>query len=467
MKASKIQNLRNKKGANAYTQRDLAALLSFVRFRCLSADQLYRLHYRVSSNKSTTGGYSFFVKKFRYFKKDGVIQLVLSRNGLTPDIYALTGLGYRFVKEHFPDLFCDAEDEEDQIFSINIDYRKLNPAPSIIPHQYYLNNFAIDLLEMFHNVDGIKYVDERHMTLTKILRPDGLVLIPQKTVTVDGFQQTIPETRIFLECDMGTERTSVIANKCSCYRRFLASSDHNPNSRVAILFICKSSLPANLNDKKTLTFLKTQTARRRESTLRKCICDNIIDMIGDNTEVLVGSGQKLLDDVKRTYLYDYFSEHAEDCVNNTEEKIEDVLRDHHDSLEIRDVKKFSLMYLQNDKYAAYAKDQHSGKLFLFLDCRSDPLSAIHKIQWHKQISQDLISRGGKQIELVAVANDLQTFNTINQVCMLETSAYDHVLCTTMDRLRTLPLHKALFKVRSYGTAVFNSKFDEMIPTNIS
>ena len=466
MSASKIQKLRNKKGANAYTQRDLAALLSFVRFRCLSADQLYRLHYQVSSGKSTSGGHSFFVKKFRYFKKDGIIQLVLAKNGLTPDIYSLTGLGYRFVKEHFPDLFFDAQDAEDQIFSINIDYRKLNPSPSIIPHQYYLNNFAIDLLEAFHVIDDIKYIDERHMTLTKILRPDGLILIPEKKIMVNGIQQIIPETRLFLECDMGTERLSVIANKCSCYRRFLASSDHNPNSRVAILFICKSSLPINLNDKKTIAFLKTQTACRRESTLRKCICDNIIDMIGDNTEVLVGGGQKLLEDVKRLYLHDYLDGHTEN-IDNTEEKIETVLKDHHNTLEIRDVKKFSAMYFQNDKYAAYAKEPHSGKLLLFLDCRSDPLSAIHKIQWHKQISQDLINRGGKQIELVAVANNLQTFNIINQVCMLEAAAYDHVLCTTMDRLRTLPLHKALFKVRSYGTAVFNSKFDEMMPANIN
>lgn len=457
MTVSNITKIRKRKGLKAYTHREYEALLSILKYRCLSEDQIFRLHYDKKQG-SEPFGYDYFIKKFRYFRQDKVVELVYQQNDIVPDLYGLTGFGLRLVKKYFPDLF-EQPKLANNLFNWDIDTRRLTINPTFIPHQYYLNCFAIEFLDLFADVPNIQYIDERHMAISQSIRPDGLCIIPKRTVQIGNVKKEIPETHLFFECDMGTEPPNVITKKFTAYRRFLSSTDLDPNARRIILFICRDPLLPFANGLPENPGAESKSARKRIVRIKKSISDSVLDLVNDDLEILVATHFKLLSTLKLLYLPEYLGVDKKDLLPD----VENILHTYHPSLEIKDLDKLSRKYLNGLHYTCYAKEPKSQRLLLFLESFGDPMSAMHKIQWHQRISSLFLQATGRQMDLVIVANKEESISDMDEVCGFSTALYDNVYCTTVSRLQSLPLNEAIYKITHYGTAHFDSNMRNLIP----
>lgn len=458
MALSEIDKIRkSRRGVEAYTERDYNALLSILKYRCLSMQQIFDLNYSTNIVTGEATNISYAKKKMCCFRHDCLIEKVYNRDKDIPNLYALTGFGLRFLKKCMPHIFSP-ENNQDKIFSADISFRQLQLSPSLIPHQYHLNCFAIAFLQLFEQVTDKKYTDERHMQLSDVIRPDGLCIIPQKTVHVNGVEKTIPETHFFFECDMGTETPNFIKKKFTSYRAHLISSKHNPNIRSVVLFICKDPEISFVGGSNTKPSAESRLAINRINRLKASISEAVLDLIGERFEVLVATHFKLLTILKLLYLPEYLGVDAKTLLPSTE----NIIRSNHPDLEVKDVVRLS-KYTNGVEYSCYAKSQMSQKLFVFLECFGDPMSIIKKVEWHKKNTGEFTRATGKQLNLVIVGNKEQSIDSLNEICVLSNPKFDNVYCTTVNRLSSLPFHKAIYKITTYGTATFDETLNTLIP----
>ena len=90
---------RVEKVMNSYSERDYNALYSIYKFRCLSMNQIFDLHYRYTGDKENTPEY--LRKKIIKMKKDNLIEESRLVGKKTPTVYFLTNDGIQAVKLFF------------------------------------------------------------------------------------------------------------------------------------------------------------------------------------------------------------------------------------------------------------------------------------------------------------------------------------------------------------------------------
>ena len=132
------------------------------------------------------------------------------------------------------------------------------------------------------------------------------------------------------------------------------------------------------------------------------------------------------------------------------------------SLELKDAEKIK-PYTNNVLYDNYAKNNKHKQSFGFVEYFGEPLSVVHKIEYHKKNTTAFRQATNRTLLLVVVANKEDTLSTLNSTMELSNPKYDDVAFTTIGRLKQYPFNKAIFKFTSYGTAYFAEDFKSLIP----
>ena len=250
-----------------YSDRDYNALLSIYKFRCLSFEQIYDLHYKFSGNKKVTSEYCR--KKIIRMRKDNLIEESNTSSKKVPSVYFLTNDGIQAVRLFF-NLPSNIYDKNNRVRERGYyTYSEIKIADRFIPHQYNLNKFAMNSIS-FLGVNNIpySYVDERHVSETYGIRPDGIL-------SFCGID-------IFLEMDMGTESLAQLKSKWNHYRNYMHSQNYIDNGKkIIIFFIC--------NNKGNI--------KERIKVIKSSLNDNFIDCL-EEIDVYVGIPEKLMSVLK-------------------------------------------------------------------------------------------------------------------------------------------------------------------------
>ena len=444
-----------------YSEREFQALLSLYKYRCLSFDQIYTLHYNKSKLGTRDVDTGYMRRRMAQFKKDGLIEKMAKVEKDCPPLFMLTTDGIKVVRTYF-NLSTEEDGNDDGIFATNLSYTEIKIEPKFAFHQFYLNSFAINMNKLFANVSDYAYVDERHMSKSLNIRPDGLCVIKKQVVKVNDQEITIPETHFFLENDMGTETITRIRQKFESYRAFLESSRVDNDIRIVVLFICKD---ANLDLKEVTDnilvkqYQESPGIKKRIKNIKKAISEAMLDYVKDNVEVFVGTQPRLLAALKVLYLPMYCGMDRRALLPDTMSVLQ-----RYEELEFKDVDKL-LKFTNGVSYDYYAKSDIYHKSFIFLEYFGDPMSVIHKMEFHKKNTLAFRQAMHRPLNLVIIANKEENLVMLNEVCDLSNPKYDSVMFTTVNRLKRYPLEQALFKFTSYGTATFNNKFNNMVPDN--
>ena len=444
-----------------YSEREFQALYSLYKYRCLSFDQLYFLHYAKSKLGTRDVDTGYMRRRMAQFKKDGLVEKMAKIEKDCPPLFSLTTDGIKVVRTYFN---LSAESDKDDIFATDLSYPEIKVEPKFAFHQYYLNAFAINLNKMFADVRDYAYVDERHMKKSENIRPDGLCVIQKQKVVIDDQEVVIPETHFFLENDMGTETIGKIRQKFERYRAFIESSKHNNDIRLVVLFICKDNAISakDIVDNSNLrNYQESSGIKKRVKNIKKAIAEAMLDQIKNGVEVFVGTQPKLLAAVKCLYLPEYLGMNKKALLPKTDEvlaKFSGV------DLDFKNVQKLK-PYTNDVEYDYYAKSDIYHKSFIFLEYFGDPMSVIHKLEFHKKNTLVFRQQMHRELNLVIIANKEENLIALNNAFDLSNPKYDAIMFTTVSRLRDYPLETALFKFTSYGTATFKDKFRTLVPDN--
>lgn len=444
-----------------YSDREFNALLSIYKYRCLSFDQIYLLHYSKSKLGTRDVDTGYMRRRMAQFKKDKLIEKMPKVEKSCPPLFTLTTDGIKVVRTYF-DMSSETEHDNGEIFATDLSYNEIKIEPQFSFHQFYLNCFAINMNRLFSTVKGFQYVDERHMTKSEYIRPDGLCIASERDVVIDNKTIHMPETHFFIENDMGTEPMPRIRQKFERYRSFLLSSKIKDDVRVVILFICKDNKlnPNDLVNSDTLkNYQESSGVRKRIRNVKNAIGEAMLDIVHDNIEIFVGTQPKLLAALKLLYLPEYLSINHKTLLPN----VGNILCGYNcKDIELKEIDKLT-KYTNNVKYDYYAKSDKYQKSFIFLEYFGDPISVLHKITYHKKNTVSFKQAMNRELYLVIIANKEENLISLNNTCELSNPQYDNVLCTTVNRLKMYPFNKAIFKFTSYGAAIFNEDMSEMIP----
>ena len=443
-----------------YSDREFQALYSIYRYRCLSFDQIYNLHYSKSKLGTRDVDTGYMRRRMAQFKKDGLIEKMAKVEKDCPPLFTLTTDGIKVVRTYFN--LADV-DPEDPIFASNLNYNEIKIEPKFSFHQYHLNCFAMNLNKMFEAVPDYKYVDERHMTKSSYIRPDGLVVISARSVVINNQTVQLPETHIYLENDMGTETNIKIRQKFERYRAYMESSKHDTNVRMIVLFICRDKKLASKEyvDSNTKGYVESSGIKKRISNIKKAIGEALLDKIQDNLEIFVGTQPKLLAAMKLLYLPEYLGVDKKTYLPKTFTALK---TNYGNLLDFKHVDKL-LKFTNNVKYDLYAKSDTFQKSFIFLEYFGEPMSVIHKMEYHRKNTSAFRQTMKRELNLVVLATKEENLSALNDVCDLSNPKYDNIMFTTIKRIAELPLPEALFKFTSYGTAHFSDDFQTLIPDN--
>ena len=84
-----------------YSEREFQALYSLYKYRCLSFDQLYALHYNKSKLGTRDVDTGYMRRRMAQFKKDGLIEKMSKIEKDCPPLFTLTTDGIKVVRTYF------------------------------------------------------------------------------------------------------------------------------------------------------------------------------------------------------------------------------------------------------------------------------------------------------------------------------------------------------------------------------
>lgn len=424
---------------NKLETKDFQVLYTIYIFRCLDEESLYRLFF----NKNKNGEYmniSYTRRKITLYKKIG---LICEDRGVSCIVYFLTPKAIDILKYAF--------NFQDKIYDINKNILKkgflkasdLRVSRTFIDHQCHLNDFVTKFISRLEDLKtGLKYkyYDEKYVSQYNSIRPDGLL----QFLGID----------FFLEMDMSTERKEKLAEKWNHYRNFFISNEYSLSERkIVMLFILskkeivKNNIFVESNSQKSL--------ERRKEIVIKSIVDNMIDTINPNFEIYVGTKEELLDIIFNKFLA---------CVQNKDTRPIEIKK----TLEL--IQGFNItnaeplkQYTLGIEYDMYIrKINNNNKIvvenkkiqeFLVDDFSKHPLSVLKKISYLELVNSLLLKKVGRCISYIVIVNSEEdAYRYLSLGSCLTTS---NVYLTTLERLKTLPLNKALFIMRKTGTDLLN------------
>ena len=239
---------------------DLKVLYNIYMYRCLSLNQIYTNFYvdRYKFNE-------YIDKVINNFKKFNLIEEVLFNNSSIA--LFLTKTGIEVIKEVF-DLDTNIIDTNKNVIKRGY-YRayELKMLPRLIPHQIYLNQFALDFANLYNHANlkqAWSYYDEKYVSQYNVIRPDGLI--------------RIKDMDFFLELDMASESVAQLEEKWTHYRKFLNSREFLENDRKILVFFILEN---------------TNNPEKRKQIIKKT-ANGISDLIKNNFDIYIGTREELL-----------------------------------------------------------------------------------------------------------------------------------------------------------------------------
>ena len=409
---------------NEYSDRDFQALLSIYNFRCLSMNQLFDLHYRYSGEKEV--GTEYLRKKIIKMKKDNLIEESRLASKKAPTVYFLTNDGIQAVKMYF-NLSNNIYDVKKRIHERGYyTYSEIKVSDRFIPHQYNLNQFALTATDFLKSkAINYSYVDERHVSQTYGIRPDGIL----STLSLD----------IFLEMDMGTESLFQLKEKWNHYRSYLNSQSYIDNGKkIVIFFICYNK----------------GKIEERIKVIKNSINEHFIDCLKE-VEIYVGLPEKLMSVLKNIIVPFYTTGKNE----LYEELIAGVKK--HEFKVASGVQ--MAKYLDNTNYNFYIKNDN-GKDFIVQEFFGEPIGAMNRVVFHEKINDLFEKKFGKSLPLLLIGTNEDTI--IENIDMFVISDIPNVFFSTIKRLDSMSFNEALFKIMPDGSIYsFSEDFKTIKPTN--
>lgn len=291
--------------------------------------------------------------------------------------------------------------------------------PKNIPHQMALNKFVLEIGAQIGDSIGYRYYDGKFMPPTaESLMPDG----------VFEFCDHI----VFLEMDMGTERSPHMAKKWNNYRVFLESrSGFYQGKDITMLFI--------LENVKILS--------QRQRTVWSSIGRFLIDKIDGNFEVYADA-PGTLQNVLLTKMRGVPTNLQTGMVHKR------LITAHGFSISqalFGEITSFAFDgYIRKLTPAKKVMVQDGRPQEFLLDIWMDGrLSVLHKILYYHSIERRFKTHVARSVPYLVVVPDERWVNRILTLC--DAQGTQNVFYTTMDRLGKSEFNEAVFQLDEQGT----------------
>ena len=228
---------------------DKRALLSIYEHRCLNEDMLYKYVYLEKDVHR-----SYTTRRVNRLEELNLIEQI-DYNNEFPALF-LTNTGIRVVRMAYPREIAALTKTEGKLLTAS----DLRIGSVNINHQMHLNQFALETCSMMQGVPH-KYFDEKYMPVaSQYMMADGMIELENRV--------------LFLETDMGTERSGRLAQKWESYRSFLKDKGaYYQNKRIEVYFILEG--------------LKNPI--QRILTVSKSVLSYLADYIGKDFEIYINT----------------------------------------------------------------------------------------------------------------------------------------------------------------------------------
>ena len=397
--------------ASKLTERDISALKSIYDLRCLTAHQIYQLHYSINEKTNTVVADSYSKRKIKLFLDLGIIEQ--HTYDMNKFCFFLTSTGVDLVRASYnlPNNILDIKRKVVSRGYLRPSELKINN--KLIPHQLYLNQFYIDF--KFLNLNNTyKYEDAKHGTTFIDVAPDAFLIAN--------------DIQFFIEMDLGTEGKKLLTDKWKHYRTFLNSDEFSCIERkTVVLFIID----------------KITDIEQRAEIIRLTAYEELLDLFGNDFELYIGSKQHILDLLKDKLLVPDI-----DTSNSPISSLAEVLSNNHD---VQSKPAYILSdHLDNvDSFIFFSRFINNGEVshFLIDEHIFSPMSTFTKIAYFERTQNLFYNIFNKQIYLlILVESPLTIYNEL-----LTTSLFcSNIYFTTRERLDTLEFEQALFQLDISG-----------------
>jgi hypothetical protein len=399
------------------SNRDVDALKSIYDYRCLTTQQLYKLHYMYSTKEEGKIVSDNYCKR----KLSELVELDILTEKEHPkdNVYFLTTQGINIIRYSF-DLPTNIFDYEKSVVERGY-YRafELEVSPRYLDHQLSLNDFIIDFILEKHDVYW-KYLDEKHISDFRNIRPDGLL--------------RMIDINFFLEMDMATESKGQLYEKWDNYRRFLDSQEFlDLERKVVVLFIVEN----------------TANPQARIDLIKHTLDGRLMDKIDNNFEIYVGTSEDLLGLLSR------FINSSNGNIKNISDEIFNTLANQGFSVGLGENLKKIFKGVEYEFYARKIDENNkikikNGKIqeFLVDNYYSEPFSVLKKIAFLNISNVYFKERAGRKISYLVVAESIEKL--YRDLKIMDLVVVDEVYYTTLKRLKEKPFYEALFQFDFLG-----------------
>ena len=404
------------------SQRDLDSLWSIYKYRCLTADQIYSLHYRYSERFGTEVPADYSKRRIKSMLVDEIIK---AEQYGEIEVFFLTSLGINIVRECF-DLAADVYYVEKNAVKRGY-YRasELEMNPKLYAHQVATNQFMINFTTKQFDIYW-KYYDEKHISKFRAIRPDALL--------------STAEYDFFIETDMGTEQAKQLSKKWEHYRSFLESEEfHNYEGKIIVLF----------------TINGVSDVQRRINLIKKTIDQVISDKFSDKFDIIINTPEKLLEIIEYGYINPLI-----DKPSISDEILATLASRHNFSLG----KTQSMSeYFGGEEFLVYARLLNDTRKIISIAGKSqeyimdsyigEPVSVMNKIANFSKINSSFKAKTGRQLNYVIIADleDNQVMTSIYEDLKIRNAfSTENVYFSSIRRLKRLEFCKALVQFSQNG-----------------
>lgn len=388
--------------------------MSIYKMRCLTQEQIYELHYKISAKGEVVGD-SYCKKKLNDFLNMGIVEKV----SYIHEVYFLTTSGIDVVRQAF-DLPTNIYDAERKVVRRGY-YRasELKISDRYINHQVSLNQFMVDFINYNHDIYW-KYFDEKHISSFGSIRPDGLL--------------NLLDIDFFIEIDMGTESRNQLYDKWDNYRRFLDSQEYELKERkIVVLFVVEN----------------VQNVQGRIDLVLHTLSERLMDKIDSSLEFYIGTKETLLEVLNDKILvskkekkdindeiFNAFASHGFSVAFG--EKTKEYFNGTEYDFYCRKVNEYNNIIVEGGKAQEYVVDSYYNS----------PFSVLKKIAYLSNSNAFFRHKFKRYISYIIVVDS--EVNMYKDLKTLDLTLIDNVYFTTLERLKNKSFASAIFQFDFIG-----------------
>ena len=413
--------------------RDVDALKSIYNHRCLTANQIYQLHYMKSLRD---GGKivsdAICKKRIKEFMELNVIEMV---ENMGNNVFFLTSKGIDLVRYCF-NLPANVYDYEKRVIRRGY-YRasELKIAPKYINHQLNLNQFLVDFKLKEYDIFW-KYYDEKYISDFKNIRPDGLL----RMLDID----------FFIEMDMATESKKQLYEKWDNYRRFLDSQEFGYLERkVVVLFVIEN----------------TANPQARIDLIKHTLGARLMDKIDSNFDIFIGTSEQILNFLdyeigistgkrkdKNDEIFNAIAKHGFSVALG--EKLKNAFNNVEYDFYCHKIDENNHVVIENKRVQEYIVDSYYF----------EPFSVLKKIAFLNLNNVYFKEKLKRKLSYIVVVDSEETI--YRDLRIMDLLVVDNVYYTTIERLKSKKFPEALFQfdflgnVHSFKNSGLNKKVFE-------